>query len=475
MAVPGFAVRLGGIAAVALAPISQVVAQQATVDTLVRAFIVRQQIPGAAVAVVHNGKIAVSGGYGMANLELKTPVTGESVFEIGSISKLITAAAVMRLVEQGKLALTDPIARYVPGLPGSWAAVTVGHLVTHTGGVPDWESRTAFSYRADYSSGDFVKLIAALPLDYAPGDRFMYTNSGAPLLGIAIGAISGAPFERFVAEQLFAPVGLKATRFKENDEVVPGKAAGYVDSAGTLRAGEPKRPSIIAPSGGAMSTAEELARWMYAFGTGVLLKPASVEQMLTAVRLNNGTPMGAGIGVFLDTFHGHRIVLHNGSTVGGFSSVVYWYPEDRLAVAVLFNIDRFNAVNTLATRLAGVVVPGLSIASLAERSDPDPAFSRRLLQLLKAVAERRDNDLLGSNLRVPGRAPRTNAAFGFAGTPDKFAFLEREDMGAEGVPRFGNVIRSIYRYRLVNGGRNTDYTFELNMDGKVVRFLAEPQ
>ena len=460
------------LAALPLLPIE---AQQTTVDTLVRAFIARQKIPGAAIAVVHNGRIVVSGGYGTANLELNVPVTRESVFEIGSISKLLTAAATMRLVEQAKIALGDPISRYVPGLPTTWSAVTVGHLVTHTGGVPDWESKTAFSYRSEYTAADFVKLIAPLPLDFAPGDRFTYTNSGAPLLGIAIATVSGLPFERFVSEQLFAPVGLKATRFKNNDEVVPSKAGGYVDSAGTLKGGEPKRPSIIAPSGGAMSTAEELARWMYALGTGALLKPSSVEQMLTPVRLNNGMAMSAGIGVFLDSFHGHRTVLHNGSTVGGFSSVVYWYPDERLAVAVLFNIDRFNAVNTLATRLAGVVVPGLSISSLTERADPDPAFSRRLLQLLKAVAERRDDDMLANFFRVPGGAPRTNPSFGFAGAPDKFAFLEREDMGAEGTARFGNVIRWIYRYRLVTNGRNIDYTFEVNTDGKIARFLAESQ
>jgi CubicO group peptidase (beta-lactamase class C family) len=456
-------------------PLLPIQAQQATVDTLVRAFIARQKIPGAAIAVVHNGRIAMSGGYGTANLELNVPVTRESVFEIGSISKMLTAAATMRLVEQGKLALSDPIALYVSDVPATWSAVTIRHLLTHTGGIPDWESRTAFSYRADYTASAFVKLIAPLPLDFAPGDRFTYTNSGAPLLGISIATVSGLPFERYVSEQLFAPVGLKATRFKRNDEVVPNKAGGYVDSAGTLKGGEPKRPSIIAPSGGAMSTAEELARWTYAFGTGALLKQSTVEQMLTPVRLNNGTPMGAGIGVFLDSFHGHRLALHNGSTVGGFSSVVYWYPDERLAVAVLFNIDRFNAVNTLATRVAGVVVPGLSISSLTEHTDPDPAFSRRLLQLLKAVAERRDDDLLASHFRVPGGAPRTNAAFGFAGTPDRFAFLEREDMGAEGTPRFGNVIRWIYRYRLVTSGRSIDYTFEVNTDGKVSRFLAEPQ
>lgn len=468
--------RLAALASVlATLPIAPVAAQQATVDTLVRAFIARQKIPGAAIAVVHNGRIAVSGGYGTANLESNVPVTRESVFEIGSISKLLTAAATMRLAEQGKVALGDPISRYVPGLPNTWSAVTVGHLLTHTGGVPDWESKTKFSYRADYSARDFVALISLLPLDFAPGDRFTYTNSGAPLLGIAITTVSGVPFERFVGEQLLAPAGLKVTRFKRNDEVVPNKASGYVDSAGTLKGGEPKRPSIIAPSGGALSTAEELARWMYAFGTGALLKQSSVEQMLTPVRLNNGMAMGAGIGVFLDAFHGHRIALHNGSTVGGYSSVVYWYPEDRIAVAVLFNIDRFNAVNTLATRLAGVVVPGLSVSSLTEHADLDPTFSRRLLQLLKAVAERRDDDMLANHFRVPGGAPRTNPAFGFAGTADRFAFLEREDMGAEGTSRFGNVIRWIYRYRLVTGGRNIDYTFEVNTDGKVARFLAEAQ
>jgi hypothetical protein len=181
------------------------------------------------------------------------------------------------------------------------------------------------------------------------------------------------------------------------------------------------------------------------------------------------------MGLFIDTFRGNRLTLHNGSTVGGFSSVVYWYPENRLALAVLFNVDRFNAVNTLATRIAGVVVPGLSIASLPERQDPDSALSQKLLAMLAAVADRRDTEMLAPNLRVPGSAPRTNPAFGFVGQPDRFAFLEREDMGDAGATRFGNHIRWIYRYRLSSGERTIDYTFEMTPSGLVARFLAERQ
>src|SRR4029077_20099606 len=129
---------------------------------------------------------------------------------------------------------------------------------------------------------------------------------------------------------------------------------------------------------------------------------------------------------FLDTFHGHRLLLHNGSTVAGFSSVVYRYPDEHLAVVVLFNIDRFNAVNSLATRIASYYGTPLWTGAFAERPDPDPATGSRLLAMLAAVAERHDSDMLAANLRNPGHAPRTTPAFGFSGKVDRFAFLDRE-------------------------------------------------
>jgi CubicO group peptidase (beta-lactamase class C family) len=193
------------------------------------------------------------------------------------------------------------------------------------------------------------------------------------------------------------------------------------------------------------------------------------------VRLNNGSTFSASYGWFLDTMHGHRILLHNGSTVGGFSSVVFYYPDDRLAVAVLMNVDRFDAVNVLAQRVAGQFIPALSAATIAEKADPDTALSRQFLVMIDNIANDRDSELLAPNLRNPGGPVRTNRARGFSGKVDKFAFLEREDLGPAGVVRFGNTIRYIYRYKLYAGDRLIYYTFETTPAGKVARFLAEEE
>ena len=289
--------------------------------------------------------------------------------------------------------------------PEAWSSITIGHLLTHTGGVPDWESRTKLSYRGEYSAAEFVRLLAPLPLDFKPGERFAYTTSGAPLLGIVIAAVSGMSFEHFVTGQLFAPVGLRQSRCKHQREVVPNRSGGYLDSAGTFYNGKPHRRDHRAERRH-MSTAEDL-RVGCMTGTGAVCRAKQRDANADARTAQQRGPFSAGIGLFLDRFRGHDLTLHNGSTVGGYSSVVYWYPDERLAVAVLMNVDRFNAVNTLATRVAGAVVPGLSTASLAERPDPDPALSRRFLSLLQAVAESRDHDFLATNLRVPGGAPRT--------------------------------------------------------------------
>ena len=339
-------------------------AQTDSVDAFVRDFIRRHDIPAAAVSVVHRGKVTKAAGYGVANLELGVAATGHSVFEIGSITKQITAAAVLMLVEDGKLGLDDPLARYVTGLPEGWSGIRLRHLLTHTSGLHDWEGDTAFSLRREYTAAEFIAFVARHPLDFPPGSRFAYSNSAYPLLGMVVERVSGVPYERFVADRVFTPAGMRESRFRRAEEVVPHRASGYVDRDGVLMNGEPLRPAILAPNGLILSTAADMARWSIALTSGTLLQRASVNAMTTPVRLNDGSSFNAaGIGWFFDGFRGHRMMLHNGSTAAGFSSVIYRYPDDDLSVVVLLNIDRFDIVNVLATSVAGFYVPALAVRS----------------------------------------------------------------------------------------------------------------
>jgi CubicO group peptidase (beta-lactamase class C family) len=442
-------------------------------DDFVRSYLDRHNIPSAAVAVVKDGRIIKSKGYGNANLELRVAATDSTIYEIGSISKQFTAEAVILLIDEGKLRLDDPIQKYLKDIPPSWSKLTVWHLLTHTSGLPDWESKTQFSYRREYTPTEFIKLLAPLPLEFPPGDRWSYTNSGYPLLGMIIEAITGTGYEQFVTERIFLPAGMYHTRFKHPEEIVPNRSGGYVDHNGLLQNGEPLRPRVIAPNGGIMSTALDIARWDIALTNGVLLRPATLAQMMKPIRLNNGSMFDEGFSWFIDTFRGHPLFLHNGSTVAGFSSVVYRYPDDHLGVVVLLNIDRWNAVNVLATRIASFFVPGLSTLGLPELPDPDSNFSLKLLALLADVAANKDSEMLAPSLRNPSGPPRTTSSFGFKGPLTKFAFLDKEDFGKNGVEHFGNTIRWILRYKLTTVDRVRYYTFDITPDGKVARFFPE--
>ena len=442
-------------------------------DQYLSAFIRKYRIPALSVGVFRNGEVVKVAGYGTANLELGTPATGESVYEIGSITKQFTAEAVMMLVEENKIGLDDRLGKYLPRTPPEWGQITIRHILTHTSGLKDWDGTGALSYRREYTPAEYIDVVAASPLEFAPGSQSAYTSAGYPLLGLVIQQVAGVPYEQFVTERIFHALGMRQTRFKHPPDIVAHRASGYVDAGGEFRHGEPLRPTMIAPSGGILTTVVDLARWDAALWSGRLLKPATLDLMRQPARLNDGKPGVSGIAWFSDVFHGHALVLHNGSTVAGFSSVIYHYLSDRLTVAVLCNIDRWNAVNVAAQHVAGLFVPGVSISSLAERPDPDPARGRELAQMLRDVAAGKQTALLTPGLQSRIPAERRTAIAGHMREHDRFAFLECEDLGATGAVRFGNLIRSICRYRIKTGAGSVNYTFEFTPGGLVARFVPE--
>ena len=208
--------------------------------------------------------------------------------------------------------------------------------------------------------------------------------------------------------RIFRPSGMTDTRFKHPGEIVPHRSEGYVDRNGILQDGEPLRPRIIAPNGGVMSTAVDMAKWQIAQSNGVQLKRATVSEMLAPIRLSGGKPFNSvGLAWFRQVFRGHRLVLHNGSTIAGYSSVIYWHLDDGLSGVVLMNIDRWNMVNVLACRVASCYVPGLDASGLPEK--PAPALSSRFQGMPAAIAEARDTEMLAPGLRNPGKSPRMPA------------------------------------------------------------------
>jgi CubicO group peptidase (beta-lactamase class C family) len=287
-------VLAGSLLAAWVLETTTVIAATDRVSDFVNTYLKKKQIPGCAVTVRRDGKLVLCEGYGIANLEHGVRVTPQTVFQSGSVGKQFTAMAVMILVEQKKLALDDPISRYLD-VPQSWSAIRVRHLITHTSGLGDYPEN--FSLQREYTEDDLLKMIVAQPLGFRAGEKWSYSNLGYVALGILIHKVSGDFWGDFLQKQVFEPLGMKHTRMISEADIIPNRAAGYVLKDSALMNQRWVAPSVNTTADGSLYfTAEDLAKWGEALDTQKLLSPASYEQMWTPVKLNNGTTAPYGFG-----------------------------------------------------------------------------------------------------------------------------------------------------------------------------------
>lgn len=305
-----------------------------TVDRFVAAEMARTRIPGIALAVVRAGKVIKAEGYGVADLEHGIPVTPQTVFKIGSVSKQFIATGIMLLVQDGRLAVDDPIAKHFAGAPESWRGITLRHFLTHTSGV----LREGPAFDALKVQPDSVVIRSAFtrPLEFPTGSKYQYCNVCYFTLADIIARVSGKPWDVFLAERVFRPMGMTATRTTTASELVPHRARGYAwrDSA-YVNAPEYR---ALRPSGAFLSTVLDLARWDAALYEDRVLTKSSREAMWTPVRLTEGGSYGYGFGWTLDSVDGHWRVHHGGS-LPGFRAEMARFPNDSLTVIVLTNAD----------------------------------------------------------------------------------------------------------------------------------------
>ncbi len=196
------------------------------VDAYIEGRMQKRHIPGVSIAIVQDGKVVRLKGYGFANVELSVPATENSVYQLASVTKMFTATAVMMLVEDGKLGLDDKITDRLSDLPPAWKVVTVGQLLSHTSGIKSYTSVRDFhkSARKDYSQREILDLVAKEPLEFAPGEKWSYSNTGYFLLGMLIEKVSGKPYGEFLSERIFKPLGMTQTRVNDLRDVIKGRA-----------------------------------------------------------------------------------------------------------------------------------------------------------------------------------------------------------------------------------------------------------
>ena len=324
-------------------------------DDVVKAEMQKQKIPGLSLVVLKDGQIVKAEGYGLANVELSVPVTAKTVFQSGSMGKQFTATLVMMLVEDGKLKLEDKLGKYLPGSPDAWKDITIRHLLTHTSGVKNY-GPLQLNFRKDYTDDELVQLAGKLPLDFPPGEKWNYSNTGYVLLGIIIKNATGKFYGDLLKERIFGLLGMETARIISEADVIPNRAAGYRVVAGNLRNQEYVSPSLNRTADGSLYfTVLDLAKWDAALYTEKLLKKSSLEQMWTPVKLNNGKTHPYGFGWALGNSGGKRFVNHGGAWQG-FVTYIVRHLDDKVTVAVLANRAGGNP-GAIANQVARFYLP----------------------------------------------------------------------------------------------------------------------
>jgi CubicO group peptidase (beta-lactamase class C family) len=321
----------------------------AQVDAAVESQRTAQKIPGVAVAICHDGKLLKATGYGLANVELNVPVTPETIFQTGSVGKQFTSMAIMTLVEQRKIALDDKITKYLPESPSSWKTITVRQLLTHTSGIADYGGeedtmgKGVINFRRDYTEEELIQAFAKMPMDFPPGEKWSYSNTGYVLLGIIIHRATGEFYGDYLQQRIFKPLGMNSTRIISEADIVPHRSAGYRLVKGELKNQQWVSPTLNTTADGALYTnVLDLAKWDAALDARQFVSAASYQLMWSPVKLNNGNTYPYGFGWALSEKDGKRIVSHDGAWQG-FTMNITRHIDDRFTVIVMTNLDSDNS------------------------------------------------------------------------------------------------------------------------------------
>lgn len=332
-------------------------AQSKKVDAYIKSEMRRQNIPGLSLAVVKEGKVIKAKGYGLANVETNVPVTTETVFKIGSVSKPIIAEGIMLLVEEGKISLDDKINKYLEGTPESWKDNTVKHFLTHSSGII--REAPGFDPAKIQPDAAVIKTAYDAPLRFTPGEKYEYCNVCYFSLAEIIRQVSGKPWGDFLAERIFKPSGMSATRTTTFGEIVPNRANAYSFQDGKLQNAEVYL--ALRPSGAFLSTVSDLAKWEVTLCSSKSLKPETRALMWTPFKFNNGTNSVYGLGWLTDEVKGRKRV-HHGGTLNGFKSEFARFVDDKITVVVLANLNEANPAE-ITIGVAGFYIPALAQTS----------------------------------------------------------------------------------------------------------------
>jgi len=424
------------------------------VDDMVQAEMARSQTPGIAIAVVSGGSLVRARGFGEANVEWHAPVHPDTLFKTGATGMQMTAAAVMLLVEDGKLKLDAPVTQYLPGAPSKWGGVTIRQLLDHTSGLPATPNG---DFRTDYSREELLGIIAAQDLNFPAGKRWRFSYAGYIVLGFVIEEVTGEHWSEFMKQRLFGPLGMHSARGIDEMAVVPNRASGYELRDGQLRNAEWISPTANSTADGSLYLSVlDYAAWAHAMSARSLLRPKSWQVLERRAALTDGATCAYSPGWFHEA--SGKAEWQSGIWQG-FQTYALRYPAEDLTVVVFANGDAAD-VQGLARGLAAHANPALARAPAKILSDADPVETARARTLIEDIAAgRADRADYGdfAELDFTELTAMNAGILGGLGALEEFALFDRQE----------NCGETDYRYRARYAGGMVEVRIGKTSNGKV--------
>ena len=314
------------------------------------------------VLVARDGKVVLDKAYGMANVEWDVPNAPNTKFRLGSITKQFTAAAILLLEERGKLKIDDRIKTYLPDIPMSWERITVNNLLTHTSGIPNFTALAEYNAakgRATTVDGTLATLRDKV-LDFGPGEKMSYSNSGYLVLGSIIEKVSGQSYEKFIADNIFTPLAMHDSGYDSNSAIIKRRASGYIKGPRGYVNAAYIHMSIPHAAGALYSTTGDLLKWQQALFAGKVVSKASLDRMITPFKNDYALGVTSTLG------NGRRVIAHGGG-IDGFNTHLAYYPATRTVIVVLSNVNG-PVPGALAAQL-GALMHGDAVTLTSERKE----------------------------------------------------------------------------------------------------------
>lgn len=312
--------------------------------------------PGVSFLIAKDGKPIYKKAFGMADLELNAPMTTSNVFEIGSITKQFTAVAILILEEQGKLKVEDDMTKYLPDYPTKGKKITIHNLLNHTSGIKSYTSMSNFieNARTDMTPKVLIDVFKDEPMDFEPGEKFLYNNSGYILLGYIIEVVSGQTYEEFIEKNIFEKLGMDHSFYGHMDEIIPKRASGYSEKQDGYANANYLSLTLPYAAGSLMSTTGDLLKWQNALNTNKLLKKSSYEKAIHGSTLNNGEQITYGYGLEETDINGSPSIQHGGG-IFGYTTMGIYFPKENIFVSGLTNCDCKN-ITAITTKIAAIAI-----------------------------------------------------------------------------------------------------------------------